>query len=61
MKKVLTDYQTNAIKIDFNREVPFHIDGELYFSSIFEVSVLPKAVKIIFNPYGNHFFNNELK
>lgn len=49
-------YTTNYIKIDFNQEVPFHIDGELYFSSIFEVNVLAKAVNVIYNPKGNHFF-----
>ena len=53
-KKVVY-YQTGAIKIEFDHKVPFHVDGELYFSSIFEIKVLPKAINIIFNPNGNHF------
>ena len=48
-------YQTNSLKIEFDHKVPFHVDGELFFSSIFEIVVLPNAIKVIFNPNGNHF------
>jgi diacylglycerol kinase (ATP) len=50
-------YQTDKIILDFTEKVPFHVDGELYFSKKFEVGILPKAMKIIYNPQGNHFFN----
>jgi YegS/Rv2252/BmrU family lipid kinase len=49
-------YQTKGIKLEFPVEVPFHVDGELNFSNSFEVTVLPEALKIIYNPDGNHFF-----
>jgi len=49
-------YQTDKINLEFTTEVPFHVDGELYFSSKFEVSIFPDALKIIYNPKGNHFF-----
>lgn len=49
-------YQTKGINLEFPEVVPFHVDGELYFSNRFEVSVRPKALKIIYNPDGNHFF-----
>jgi YegS/Rv2252/BmrU family lipid kinase len=52
-------YQTKGIKIEFPVEVPFHVDGELNFSNKFEVTVLPEALKIIYNPDGNHFFKRQ--
>ena len=50
-------YQTEKISIDFGKKVPFHVDGELYFDTTFEVSLLPSALNIIYNPEGKHFFN----
>ncbi|MBN1951509.1 MAG: diacylglycerol kinase family lipid kinase [Bacteroidales bacterium] len=50
-------YQTPGLKIEFEHEVPFHLDGELHFARNFDISILPGAVNIIFNPEGNHFFN----
>lgn len=50
-------YQTEKITVDFGKKVPFHVDGELYFDTIFEVSLLPSALSIIYNPQGKHFFN----
>ncbi len=52
-------YQTDKIILEFSNQVPFHLDGELYFSSRFEVSVIPGALKTIYNPNGNHFFKIE--
>lgn len=49
-------YQTRTINLEFAEVVPFHVDGELNFSDRFEVTVLPEALKIIYNPDGNHFF-----
>jgi diacylglycerol kinase (ATP) len=49
-------YQTKGINLEFPEVVPFHVDGELNFSSKFEVTTLPAALKIIYNPGGNHFF-----
>ena len=50
-------YQTEKILVDFGKKVPFHVDGELYFDTTFEVSLRPKALNIIYNPEGKHFFN----
>lgn len=49
-------YQTPGINLEFTEEVPFHVDGELYFAKKFDVSVLPRALNTIYNPDGNHFF-----
>jgi len=49
-------YQTEEIRVSFKQEVPYHVDGELYFDTIFDVKVIPSAVNIIFNPGGPHFF-----
>ena len=50
-------YQTEKIVVDFGKKVPFHVDGELYFDTTFEVGVRPRALNIIYNPEGSHFFN----
>jgi YegS/Rv2252/BmrU family lipid kinase len=49
-------YQTTGITLEFPDVVPFHVDGELNFSDKFDVTVVPKAINIIYNPDGNHFF-----
>ena len=54
--KKVNYYQTGKIEIEFSHEVPFHLDGELHFSKHFDISILPGAVNIIYNPSGNHFF-----
>jgi YegS/Rv2252/BmrU family lipid kinase len=51
------NYQTEKISVDFGAKVPFHVDGELYFDTTFEVDLLPRALRIIYNPGGKHFFN----
>ena len=50
-------YQTDKLAIDFDKVVPYHLDGELYFSERFEIGILPKALNIIYNPSGAHFFS----
>ncbi len=52
-------YQTEKLSIDFGKKVPFHVDGELYFDITFEVSLLPSALNIIYNPAGGHFFTRD--
>lgn len=54
--KKVNYYQTPGIKLEFSEKVPFHVDGELYFSRKFDVSILPSAINTIYNPDGNHFF-----
>ena len=50
-------YQTPGIKLEFPDRVPFHVDGELYFSKVFDVSIMPSVLNIIYNRDGNHFFS----
>jgi YegS/Rv2252/BmrU family lipid kinase len=56
--KKVNYYQTGQIRLEFDGEVPHHLDGELYFSSTFDVGILPEKLNIIYNPDGNHFFNS---
>lgn len=52
-------YQTDKIRVSFKQKVPYHVDGELFFDTIFDVHVIPSAVNIIFNPEGAHFFEQK--
>ncbi len=49
-------YQTPEIRLEFSEEVPYHVDGELYFSGKFDVNIVPGGLNIIYNRDGNHFF-----
>jgi diacylglycerol kinase (ATP) len=49
-------YQTEKLSMEFKEKVPFHVDGELYFSEKFDINIMPCALKIIYNPEGNHYF-----
>ena len=49
-------YQTDELLIEFDKVVPHHLDGELFFSSKFEVTLLPEKLNFIYNPNGNHYF-----
>jgi YegS/Rv2252/BmrU family lipid kinase len=48
--------QTDHIHIEFDREVPYHLDGELFFSSKFDVKILPGKLRFMYNPKGEHYF-----
>jgi diacylglycerol kinase (ATP) len=50
-------YSTSRITLGFDEDVPFHLDGELFHSSEFDVSVEPGAIRMIFNPHGGHYFS----
>ena len=53
----VTYQQTERLTIEFDAEVPFHVDGELNFARDFDIRVVPGALNIIYNPGGNHFFS----
>jgi diacylglycerol kinase (ATP) len=57
--KKVNYYQTRKLSLEFPVKVPYHVDGELYFSQHFEIGVFPGALNIIYNPDGNNFFNGE--
>jgi diacylglycerol kinase (ATP) len=48
--------QADNIKVHFSEKVPHHLDGELFFASDYEISILPARINIIYNPGGKHFF-----
>jgi YegS/Rv2252/BmrU family lipid kinase len=49
-------YQTDKLSIQFDKVVPYHLDGELYFAQQFDIGIQTRALNIIYNPHGNHFF-----
>ncbi|MBT4969640.1 MAG: diacylglycerol kinase family lipid kinase [Bacteroidetes bacterium] len=51
-------YQTPNLQVSFDKEVPYHLDGELFFATEIDVSLLPKALNFIYNPNGEHFFKD---
>lgn len=57
--KKVNYFQTDKLTLEFPSEVPYHVDGELYFSRHFEVGIMPSSLNIIYNPAGNHYFNAE--
>jgi len=54
--KKVNYYQTDKMMIEFALKVPYHLDGELYFGDKFDISVIPGAINVIYNPSGNHYF-----
>lgn len=48
--------QTPSLSLEFEGDVPFHLDGELFFGRHFDISIRPGAMNIIYNPDGKHFF-----
>ncbi len=53
---VVEYFKTQHIFFEFEKQAPAHLDGELYFSSSFDVRLLPAAIRIIYNPDGKHYF-----
>jgi len=51
-------YQADKVSLEFADKVPYHVDGEMFFNSKFDVHVLPGSIKTIYNPAGNHFFKS---
>jgi len=56
-EKKINYYQTGVIRLEFDHEVPHHLDGEVSYASTYEVGVLPGKLKVIYNPRGDHYFN----
>lgn len=53
--KKVNYYQSDKINLEFFKRVPFHVDGELFYSATFEVNIVPNALNAIYNPEGKHF------
>jgi diacylglycerol kinase (ATP) len=50
-------FQTPRITVEFDSEVPAHLDGELVSASRFQIDVLPGALSVIINLRGEHYFH----
>ncbi len=50
--------QAPSISFEFDKEVPAHLDGELTFSSKFDIDLLPGALTAIVNAKGDHYFRS---
>lgn len=50
--------QMERLLIEFEKEVPAHLDGELYFNSRFDISIEPASLRTIYNPAGKHYFGD---
>lgn len=50
-------FKIDNVHIEFDNRMAYHLDGELQFDNIFNINVLPKKLKVIYNKNGNHFFN----
>lgn len=55
--KVVNYYSTKDLEINFQKDVPFHVDGEVFHASKFDIRVFPQKFPIIFNPKGPHYLN----
>lgn len=55
--KKVNYYQCPQLQISFEQEMPYHLDGELFFAREFNIKVLPAAISIIYMPEGKHFFS----
>ena len=55
--KKVNYYQTNKLIIEFDNEVPHHLDGELFFAQKFEVTIHPRKIQTIYNPHSTHYFS----
>jgi len=50
-------YKTPELIVETDKKVPFHLDGELFFDTRFEIDILQEKPSIIFNSSGNNFFS----
>ncbi|HOF20460.1 MAG TPA: diacylglycerol kinase family lipid kinase [Bacteroidales bacterium] len=48
-------YRTTQLELEFGQKVPYHLDGEVFFSERFDIRIIPGALNIIYNPSGRHF------
>lgn len=52
--------QMDRLIIEFEQEVPAHLDGELYFNSRFDIGIEPAGLTTIYNPSGKHYFSDTI-
>jgi len=49
-------FQTPSINLEFPKNVPYHVDGEISFAKTFDIKLFPGSLNIIYNPDGGHYF-----
>jgi diacylglycerol kinase (ATP) len=49
-------FQSSSVDLEFPKEVPYHVDGELFFARTFKIRIIPDGLNVLYNPEGNHFF-----
>ena len=52
-------YRTTTIELEFPKEVPYHVDGEIRFARKFHIRLIRGGLNIIYNPDGEHYFNKQ--
>ncbi len=55
--KYVNYYRSEKVNLEFSKAVHFHVDGELYKASNFEVKIIKDAINAIYNPQGNHYLS----
>lgn len=60
LKDPVVNYrQVRKLKIEFSEPTHYHLDGEVYSDRVMNVRVHPKALSIIYNPGGQHYFKRK--
>lgn len=54
-------FQTDHLRMAFDEKIPYHVDGEIFFDTSFDVQLLPAALNVLYNPHGQHYFNSPQK
>jgi diacylglycerol kinase (ATP) len=54
-------FQTGRLLIETDETVPVHLDGEIMYGRIFDVSIIPAGIKMICNPNGNPYLKKGLQ
>lgn len=58
LKDPVVNYrQVRRLHIEFPDPVHYHLDGEVFSDRVMDVKIHPKALNIIYNPKGKHYFS----
>jgi diacylglycerol kinase (ATP) len=49
-------FQSSSLDLEFPNEVPYHVDGEIFFARTFKIRIIPGGLNVLYNPEGTHFF-----
>jgi diacylglycerol kinase family enzyme len=58
-KSVVEFFRCSEVKLEFEKEQSICIDGELFEGKIFNLKLLPRALKILI-PHGSAFSKDEI-